>query len=168
MNEALDRKHAWDGNQHLIGNTPEMETNHVKTTDRPRLWGTSEESFHLPALSFVAIWCGARNDRKQGRKGSPRKGNIMEQERLIPCPMLAKSSGAQRLGGRTMLNVELTKLLHCLESDAFWDRWAGGKQSPRICWEVLIIWKTWQNSYDLWGKVIGAWSVPMSQALEGW
>lgn len=155
--------------RHLIGSMPEMETKHVKTKQTGLASGGWAKSLFISHISFlhIAIWCGARNNRKRGRKGSPQKGNIIAQQPWLLAPCW-QQLGAQRLGSGTMLNGGLTRFLDSQESDAFWDCWTGGKQSHRICWEVLIIWKTWQNSYDLWGKGTGTWSVPVSQALGSW
>lgn len=87
--------------RHLMGSMPEMETNHVKTKQlgfASRGWAKSLFISHISFLC-MAIWCGARTNRKQSQKGSLQEGNIMEQAPLIPCPILTKSLVHTGFGG---------------------------------------------------------------------
>lgn len=68
-----------------MGGMPEMETNRVKTKQVALASREGAKGLLISQVSFphTAIWWGARNERRPRQKGSPQKGNRMQQQPLL-------------------------------------------------------------------------------------
>lgn len=111
--------HFYEGGTWWDTGMPEMDTNFVKTQQVGLASGGGAKGFFISQTFFhTSIWCGARDNRKQRQKGSPQKGNRMEQQPLIPCPLLTNGwMHKGRFGSWATLNAELTELLDSQDSD---------------------------------------------------
>lgn len=110
MNEALDGKHAWDGNKSC-----------QSRAGRIGQWGKSKGLSSHRSPSFTLLFDVDQGTLEAETKRKSIEGKYNGATATDSLPRAGKQLSAQRLGSWLMPNAELTKFLDSQDSDVFWD-----------------------------------------------